>query len=85
MQSLVVVMAAKNKWEAVKERVTGGPAHDPDAALEANLENADPELCIRLLQVGRLHLYHGVNTYGSPTLTKPIIKTSPSSGRFPRW
>ncbi len=49
-------MAAKTKWGTVKERVTGSPAHDPDATLEANLENADPELCIRLLQVGLFHL-----------------------------
>lgn len=47
-------MSAKTKWGAVKDRVTGSPAHDPDATLEANLENADPELCIRLLQVGLL-------------------------------
>lgn len=47
----LVIMAAKTKWGAVKDRVTGSPAHDPDASLEANLENADPELCIRLLQV----------------------------------
>lgn len=53
---LLVIMAAKTKWEAVKERMTGSPAHDPDAELEANLENADPELCIRLLQVQRCSL-----------------------------
>lgn len=51
---LLFVMAARTKWEAVKDRVTGSPAHDHDATLEANLENADPELCIRLLQVGLL-------------------------------
>lgn len=48
---LLVAMATKTKWGAVKDHVTGSPAHDPDARLEANLENADPELCIRLLQV----------------------------------
>lgn len=47
-------MAAKTKWGTVKDRVTGAPTHDPEASLEANLENADPELCIRLLQVRHL-------------------------------
>ncbi|XP_068199146.1 inverted formin-2-like [Antennarius striatus] len=53
-------MATKTKWEAIKERVTGSPAHDPDATLEANLENADPELCIRLLQVPTVVNYSGL-------------------------
>ncbi|XP_073348677.1 inverted formin-2-like [Pagrus major] len=53
-------MAAKTKWEAVKDRMTGSPAHDPDAELEANLENADPELCIRLLQVPTVVNYSGL-------------------------
>uniref|UniRef100_A0A4W6EHJ1 Inverted formin 2 n=1 Tax=Lates calcarifer TaxID=8187 RepID=A0A4W6EHJ1_LATCA len=53
-------MAAKTKWGAVKDRVTGSPAHDPDASLEANLENADPELCIRLLQVPTVVNYSGL-------------------------
>lgn len=47
-------MESKTKWEAVKDRVTKSPSPDPEAALEANLESADPELCIRLLQVGPL-------------------------------
>ncbi|XP_019122204.2 inverted formin-2-like isoform X2 [Larimichthys crocea] len=53
-------MAARTKWEAVKDRVTGSPAHDHDATLEANLENADPELCIRLLQVPTVVNYSGL-------------------------
>ncbi|XP_049446283.1 inverted formin-2-like isoform X1 [Epinephelus fuscoguttatus] len=53
-------MAAKTKWGTVKDRVTGRPAHDPDATLEANLENADPELCIRLLQVPTVVNYSGL-------------------------
>ncbi|XP_042245619.1 inverted formin-2-like isoform X4 [Thunnus maccoyii] len=53
-------MAAKTKWGAVKDRVTASPAHDPDATLEANLENADPELCIRLLQVPSVVNYSGL-------------------------
>ncbi|XP_037607502.1 inverted formin-2-like [Sebastes umbrosus] len=53
-------MAAKTKWGAVKERMTGTPADDPDATLEANLENADPELCIRLLQVPTVVNYSGL-------------------------
>ena len=50
---LLVPMATKTKWGVVKDGVTGSPTHNSDAALEANLENADPELCIRLLQVNR--------------------------------
>ncbi|KAI3364695.1 hypothetical protein L3Q82_011473, partial [Scortum barcoo] len=57
---LLVVMAAKTKWGAVKDRVTGSPAPDPEATLEANLENADPELCIRLLQVPTVVNYSGL-------------------------
>ncbi|XP_071393671.1 inverted formin-2-like, partial [Centroberyx affinis] len=53
-------MAAKAKWGAVKDHVTGSPTHDPDAMLEANLENADPELCIRLLQVPTVVNYSGL-------------------------
>ncbi|XP_029352536.1 inverted formin-2-like [Echeneis naucrates] len=53
-------MAAKAKWGAVKDRVTGSPTHDPDATLEANLENADPELCICLLQVPTMVNYSGL-------------------------
>uniref|UniRef100_A0A8D0D531 Formin GTPase-binding domain-containing protein n=1 Tax=Sander lucioperca TaxID=283035 RepID=A0A8D0D531_SANLU len=51
---------ASTKWEAVKERMTGSPGNDPDATLEANLENADPELCIRLLQVPTVVNYSGL-------------------------
>uniref|UniRef100_A0A665X8J6 Inverted formin 2 n=1 Tax=Echeneis naucrates TaxID=173247 RepID=A0A665X8J6_ECHNA len=57
---LLIVMAAKAKWGAVKDRVTGSPTHDPDATLEANLENADPELCICLLQVPTMVNYSGL-------------------------
>ncbi|XP_026196951.1 inverted formin-2-like isoform X2 [Anabas testudineus] len=53
-------MAAKTKWGAVKERMTAAPTHDPDASLEANLENADPELCIRLLQIPTVVNYSGL-------------------------
>lgn len=49
-------MASRTKWDAVKERVTRGSEDDPDGSLEANLENADPELCVRLLQVGTIRL-----------------------------
>ncbi|KAK2855786.1 hypothetical protein Q5P01_004521 [Channa striata] len=51
---------SQNQMGAVKDRVTGAPAHDPDATLEANLENADPELCIRLLQVPTVVNYSGL-------------------------
>uniref|UniRef100_A0A4W5QVR6 Inverted formin 2 n=1 Tax=Hucho hucho TaxID=62062 RepID=A0A4W5QVR6_9TELE len=47
------------KWEALKEHLTSSPP-DPDAYLEANLENADPELCIRLLQVPTVVNYSGL-------------------------
>ncbi|XP_067097783.1 inverted formin-2-like isoform X1 [Osmerus mordax] len=52
-------MAAKGKWGALKEHLTSSP-QDPDAHLEANLENADPELCIRLLQVPTVVNYSGL-------------------------
>lgn len=45
-------MEPKTKWEAVKDHVTRSITDDSDSQLEANLENADPELCICLLQVG---------------------------------
>ncbi|CAL8315263.1 unnamed protein product [Lota lota] len=52
-------MAARAKWGAVKELLTSsGP--DADAQLEANLEDADPELCIRLLQVPTVTNYSGL-------------------------
>uniref|UniRef100_A0A3B3UN21 Inverted formin 2 n=1 Tax=Poecilia latipinna TaxID=48699 RepID=A0A3B3UN21_9TELE len=40
--------------------ITRGPDDDPDGSLEANLENADPELCIRLLQVPTVVNYSGL-------------------------
>ncbi|XP_017282965.1 inverted formin-2 isoform X2 [Kryptolebias marmoratus] len=53
-------MASKTKWGMVKENLMKSPGDDPDAALEANLENADPELCIRLLQVPTVVNYSGL-------------------------
>ncbi|KAM4521999.1 inverted formin-2-like isoform 2-T4 [Odontesthes bonariensis] len=53
-------MASQTKWGAVKEHVTRHAADEADAALEANLENADPELCIRLLQVPTVVNYSGL-------------------------
>ncbi|XP_063079275.1 inverted formin-2-like isoform X2 [Engraulis encrasicolus] len=59
-------MSGKGKWGALKEKVaiaTGtspGGHDDPDARLEANLENADPELCIKLLQVPSMVNYSGL-------------------------
>ena len=44
-------MATRTKWGAVKDHLTRSPVRDGDAAPEANLGNADPELCVRLLQV----------------------------------
>ncbi|XP_024147076.1 inverted formin-2 [Oryzias melastigma] len=53
-------MASKTKWEMLKDCVTKSPPSDPDAKLEANMENADPELCIRLLQVPTEVNYSGL-------------------------
>lgn len=47
---------AQRKWAALKERL--GP-QDSDPT-EANLENADPELCIRLLQMPSVVNYSGL-------------------------
>ncbi|KAL3979259.1 transmembrane channel-like protein [Sarotherodon galilaeus] len=53
-------MATSTKWGAVKDQVTRGPATVTDGKVEANLENADPELCIRLLQVPTVVNYSGL-------------------------
>ncbi|XP_072218702.1 inverted formin-2-like isoform X2 [Leuresthes tenuis] len=53
-------MASPSKWGAVKDHVTKHTADEADATLEANLENADPELCIRLLQVPTVVNYSGL-------------------------
>ncbi|KAK2104872.1 Inverted formin-2 [Saguinus oedipus] len=47
---------AQRKWAALKEKL-GPPDSDPT---EANLENADPELCIRLLQMPSVVNYSGL-------------------------
>uniref|UniRef100_A0A674C3K2 Inverted formin 2 n=1 Tax=Salmo trutta TaxID=8032 RepID=A0A674C3K2_SALTR len=56
---MIAVALVHGKWEALKEHLTSSPP-DPDAHLEANLENADPELCIRLLQVPTVVNYSGL-------------------------
>ncbi|KAM8915931.1 inverted formin-2 isoform 2-T2 [Spinachia spinachia] len=48
----------KQKWAAVRGRL--GSSQDSDTQLEANLESADPELCIRLLQVPTVVNYSGL-------------------------
>ncbi|XP_076017852.1 inverted formin-2-like isoform X3 [Genypterus blacodes] len=48
----------KKKWEAVRGRL--GSSQDSDTQQEANLESADPELCIRLLQVPTVVNYSGL-------------------------
>ncbi|XP_039902533.1 inverted formin-2-like isoform X2 [Simochromis diagramma] len=53
-------MATSTKWGAVKDQLTRGPATVTDGKVEANLENADPELCIRLLQVPTVVNYSGL-------------------------
>ncbi|XP_051501809.1 inverted formin-2-like isoform X2 [Myxocyprinus asiaticus] len=49
---------AQKKWAAVRGRL--GSSQDSDPSLEANLENADAELCIRLLQVPTVVNYSGL-------------------------
>ncbi|XP_062293707.1 inverted formin-2-like [Scomber scombrus] len=53
-------MATKSNWEVVKGRMTVSPTDDPEASMNANLENAEPELCIRLLQVPTMLNYSGL-------------------------
>ncbi|KAK9960277.1 hypothetical protein ABG768_010350, partial [Culter alburnus] len=48
----------QKKWAAVKIRL--GSSQDMDSPQEANLENAEPELCIRLLQVPSVVNYSGL-------------------------
>ncbi|XP_062863291.1 inverted formin-2 [Trichomycterus rosablanca] len=49
----------QKKWAAVKGRL--GTSQDSDSSpIEANLENAEPELCIRLLQVPTVVNYSGL-------------------------
>lgn len=47
---------AQRKWAALKEKL-GSPESDPT---EANLESAEPELCIRLLQMPSVVNYSGL-------------------------
>ncbi|KAI1895450.1 hypothetical protein AGOR_G00106400 [Albula goreensis] len=49
---------AQRKWAAVRGHL--GSSQDSDSPPEANLENADPELCIRLLQVPTVVNYSGL-------------------------
>uniref|UniRef100_A0A8B9GNW9 Inverted formin, FH2 and WH2 domain containing n=1 Tax=Astyanax mexicanus TaxID=7994 RepID=A0A8B9GNW9_ASTMX len=48
----------QKKWAAVKGRL--GSSQESDGPQEANLENADAELCIRLLQVPTVVNYSGL-------------------------
>ncbi|KAM6918070.1 inverted formin-2 [Lycodopsis pacificus] len=48
----------KKKWAAVRDRL--GSSQDSDTQLEANMESADPELCIRLLQIPTVVNYSGL-------------------------
>ncbi|XP_038865335.1 inverted formin-2-like isoform X4 [Salvelinus namaycush] len=48
----------KRKWAAVRAHL--GSSQDSDTQLEANLESADPELCIRMLQVPSVVNYSGL-------------------------
>lgn len=60
---IIIIMSGKSdgvqkKWAAVKIRL--GSSQDMDSPQEANLENAEPELCIRLLQVPSVVNYSGL-------------------------
>nr|XP_020470190.1 inverted formin-2 isoform X2 [Monopterus albus] len=48
----------KKKWATVRDRL--GSSQDSDTQQEPNLESADPELCIRLLQVPTVVNYSGL-------------------------
>ncbi|XP_067310965.1 inverted formin-2 isoform X2 [Pseudorasbora parva] len=48
----------QKKWAAVRGRL--GSSQDSDGSAEANLENAEAELCIRLLQVPSVVNYSGL-------------------------
>ncbi|XP_049597276.1 inverted formin-2 isoform X4 [Syngnathus scovelli] len=52
------ISEVKKKWAAVRGRL--GSSQDSDTQQEANLENADPELCIKLLQVPTVVNYSGL-------------------------
>ncbi|KAL0967544.1 hypothetical protein UPYG_G00253590 [Umbra pygmaea] len=51
--------ASQGMWGSLKQRLTSS-TQDPDFHLEANLENADAELCIRLLQIPTVVNYSGL-------------------------
>ncbi|KAJ8290405.1 hypothetical protein GJAV_G00012390 [Gymnothorax javanicus] len=51
-------VGAQRKWAAVRGHL--GSSQESDSQQEANLENADPELCIRLLQVPTVVNYSGL-------------------------
>lgn len=62
-RSSVIIMAVssdsgKRKWAAVRGRL--GSSQDSESSQDANLESADPELCIRLLQVPTVVNYSGL-------------------------
>uniref|UniRef100_A0A8C9RS64 Inverted formin 2 n=1 Tax=Scleropages formosus TaxID=113540 RepID=A0A8C9RS64_SCLFO len=54
---LSLTTTAQLKWAAVRGRLSSSQEAEP---AEANLENADPELCIRLLQVPTVVNYSGL-------------------------
>ncbi|XP_049319483.1 inverted formin-2 isoform X2 [Astyanax mexicanus] len=61
--TISIIMSIKSekvqkKWAAVKGRL--GSSQESDGPQEANLENADAELCIRLLQVPTVVNYSGL-------------------------
>ncbi|XP_055028909.2 inverted formin-2 isoform X1 [Misgurnus anguillicaudatus] len=60
---IFIIMSVKtdvtpNKWAMVRGRL--GSSQDSDTSQDANLENADAELCIRLLQVPSVVNYSGL-------------------------
>uniref|UniRef100_A0A8C4XG66 Inverted formin-2 n=1 Tax=Erpetoichthys calabaricus TaxID=27687 RepID=A0A8C4XG66_ERPCA len=49
--------STQKKWAALKDKLS---PQEPEVQSDANLENADPELCIRLLQVPTVVNYSGL-------------------------
>uniref|UniRef100_A0AAY5K420 Inverted formin, FH2 and WH2 domain containing n=1 Tax=Esox lucius TaxID=8010 RepID=A0AAY5K420_ESOLU len=53
-----VKLDGKRKWAKVRDRL--GSSQDSDTQLEASLDGADPELCIRMLQMPSVVNYTGL-------------------------
>ncbi|XP_034153401.1 inverted formin-2 [Esox lucius] len=56
--NMSVKLDGKRKWAKVRDRL--GSSQDSDTQLEASLDGADPELCIRMLQMPSVVNYTGL-------------------------